>query len=233
MTHIGILLCDDHRPYAIKRFGTYDNHFKAMLAEEEQAQQKCSVWRCFEGNFPVSAKQCDSWIISGSKWGVYDSDSWIKTLRAFIQNLDEIKTNVVGICFGHQIIHDALGGQVAKSEKGWGIGAYPVKVYEQLGSIAPGDSLKLLAIHQDQVQSMAYGFTHIAGCSFTPYAITRKGSHILTFQAHPEFNDGFYQDLCENIREKLGREALKKVKATRGQPDDRQIIRQVIRDFLL
>ena len=232
MAHIGILLCDEHRPDAVAQFGTYDNNFKMMLNGHEQVEWQYTVWRCFEGVFPTSTDECDGWIISGSKWGVYDPDIWIKKLKGFIHALDEVKAKVVGVCFGHQIIHAALGGKVAKSEKGWGVGAYAINVYEPLGLIVSGQTLRVLAIHQDQVQKMAPDFTLVAGCAFTPFAITKKNKNILTFQSHPEFEEDFYQGLCENIRGKLGEEAMQTVRAGIGQSDDRDIVRQVIRFFL-
>ena len=163
MTHIGILLCDEHYPEAVEKYGTYDVDFKMMLAGEGGDEWIYSIWRCHEGEFPDSVLTCDAWIISGSKWGAYDSDSWIAQLKDFIRELDEASSKILGVCFGHQVIHSALGGIVEKSERGWGLGAYPISLYEHLGDLSPGLELRLLAMHQDQVQTMADGFALVAG----------------------------------------------------------------------
>lgn len=232
MTHIGILLCDEHYPEAIKKFGSYEHDFKKMFSEDDPMAWRFSVWRCHEGELPDSVKLCDAWIISGSKQGAYDPEPWISNLKSFISSLNDSNAKTVGVCFGHQIIHEALGGKVEKSEKGWGLGAYSITTYDTLGNIASGQTLKLLAIHQDQVQEMAKGFTLVGGCPFTPFAITKKNTYILTFQSHPEFEHNFYKWLCVKIKNKIGNDAFQTAKASFDIPDDRHAVRAVIRNFL-
>ena len=232
MIHVGILLCDEHVPEAVEQFGTYDTDFKRMLSADESEQWRYSVWRCYEGEFPLSTTECSAWIISGSRQGVYDENSWIHKLKIFINDLDQAEAKLIGVCFGHQIIHEALGGKVTLSGKGWGVGAYPVRLYEPLGSIAPGQEIKVLAVHKDQVQKMAPDFILIGGCPFTPFAITRKGEHIMTFQAHPEFEDDFYQGVCERLAEELDEATLQRLKVKQGVPDERELVRHEIREFL-
>ncbi len=232
MIKIGILLCDEHYPEAVERYGTYDVDFKNMLGGDQEIDWHYRIWRCYEGGFPDSVKDCDAWIISGSQWGAYDPEPWIKDLKCFIRRLDQAGSRVLGVCFGHQVIHSALGGQVKKAEQGWGLGAYPIELYANLGSIPSGTSLRLLAMHQDQVIAMADGFALIGGAGFCPHAITRKSSNILTFQAHPEFEDGFYRGLCEHIRGKADDDAIDYAISQLGKPDDRELVRQFIRDFM-
>ena len=55
-------------------------------------------------------------------------------------------------------------------------------------------------MHQDQVSEPANGFSIIAGSLFCPHAITAKDNHILTIQAHPEFEPDFFIQLCERLR---------------------------------
>ncbi len=232
MTHIGILLCDEHYPEAVEKYGTYDVDFKSMLSGEGESDFSYSVWRCYRGEFPEAVTLCDAWIISGSKWGAYDPDEWIQKLKTFIRLVDQAHVRLLGICFGHQIIHAALGGEVHKSSKGWGLGAYPITLYGNLNSIPRGTALRLLAMHQDQVSTMADDFMLLGGSDFCPYAITRKSQHIMTFQAHPEFEDGFYRGLCELVREDVGDEAIDRAIKALGQVDDRELVRHVIQEFL-
>lgn len=67
-------------------------------------------------------------VITGSPAGVYEDHAWLPPLRAFIRSAYAAKTPMLGICFGHQIMADALGGDVQKSQKGWGLGRHVYRV---------------------------------------------------------------------------------------------------------
>ncbi|OZG70097.1 hypothetical protein BTA51_27850 [Hahella sp. CCB-MM4] len=233
MKKLGILLCDEHRPELIEKYGTYDQDFIQMLEALAPGRFEYQAWRCHENEFPESLDCADAWIISGSKWGAYDPDPWIGELKAFIEQLDREQMPTLGVCFGHQVIHSALGGHVAKSEKGWGLGAYPVTVRQSFGNFSEGESIRVLSMHQDQVQTPAPGFDPIAHSEFCPYPITFKNGHILTFQSHPEFVDELFIDLCHKIREKAGHELIEQTLAGVGQEDDRHQVRRLVVDFLL
>src|SRR6185437_2934154 len=58
-------------------------------------------------------------LLPGSAAGVYDDHAWLTPLRHFIRGAYAARTPMVGVCFGHQIMADALGGDVRKSEQGW------------------------------------------------------------------------------------------------------------------
>jgi GMP synthase (glutamine-hydrolysing) len=94
---------------------------------------------------------------------------------------------LVGICFGHQIIAQALGGKVEKSDKGWAVG-HQTYFY--------GDTpIGANAWHQDQVVALPEGADVIAGNDFCEYAALSYGGRILTMQPHPEFTDEFVEGM--------------------------------------
>ena len=229
---VGILLGDDYYPEAIERFGHYDDAFKLILAQVPALQFQ--TWRCHLGEFPTQPSDCDVWLISGSKWSVYEDYPWIAQLMTFIQAIDAAGKGLIGICFGHQIIHYALGGIVEKSAKGWGLGIYPIQVKNNYLDLQQGDTLRLIAMHQDQVEQPAKGFSSIAGSNFCPHAITAKKSQILTLQAHPEFEPDFFIQLCERVRPDAGdkrvNQAQSDVQLEGGA--DRNKINRMIQQFI-
>ena len=65
----------------------------------------------------------DAWIITGSAYSVLDSDNWISLLKEKIKYAFNNEIPILGICFGHQIISQALGGEVKKNHLGWELGS--------------------------------------------------------------------------------------------------------------
>ena len=66
---------------------------------------------------PASPAQADAWLVTGSRHGVYDALPWIEPLKAFLRACVAARIPVVGVCFGHQILAEALGGRAVKSDK--------------------------------------------------------------------------------------------------------------------
>ena len=120
----------------------------------------------------------------------------MRTLKAFLRQAVEERVPVVGICFGHQILADAMGGRVEKSDRGWGVVIHHYSVRRPLPFMdgAP-ESFSLQAMHQDQVVGLPPGAEVIAGSEFCPYGALAYGDDALSFQAHPEFGDDFVREL--------------------------------------
>ena len=140
-------------------------------------------------------------LITGSSAGVYDAFDWIAPLEDFVRAAHDNKVPMVGVCFGHQLIAQALGGTVRKSEKGWGIGRH---VYD----LAPGNAviegarIALACSHQDQVIAPPAGARTILSSDFTPHAGLLYGDTTLSVQPHPEFSVGYALACCEVVHSK-------------------------------
>jgi GMP synthase-like glutamine amidotransferase len=141
-------------------------------------------------------------LITGSSAGVYDGFEWIAPLEEFVRMAHQRKVPMVGVCFGHQLIAQALGGTARKSEKGWGLGRHVYDVAVGNGLI-DGRHIALACSHQDQVITPPAGATTILSSDFTPHAgLLYAGGTTLSVQAHPEFSIGFALACCEMVRSK-------------------------------
>jgi GMP synthase-like glutamine amidotransferase len=141
-------------------------------------------------------------LITGSSAGVYDGFEWIAPLEEFVRMAHQSKVPMVGVCFGHQLIAQALGGTARKSEKGWGLGRHVYDVAVGNGLI-DGRHIALACSHQDQVITPPAGATTILSSDFTPHAgLLYAGGTTLSVQAHPEFSIGFALACCEMVRSK-------------------------------
>ncbi len=151
-----------------------------------------------DGEFPASPAECDLWVITGSRFGVYEGHDWIAPLEEFIRICHDSKRPMVGICFGHQIIAQALGGVVRKSAKGWGIGVHdytPVNWPAALGR-AP-ERIALQSWHQDQIEDLPDAAWRIATSEFCENAALWYPGFALTFQGHPEFPADYVRALID------------------------------------
>lgn len=184
------------------RFGPYDRMFHRMFAGENFAFETV---RLSEGQPLPDPAELDAVLVTGSSAGVYDTHyPWMEPLRAFIRAAYATKTPMLGICFGHQIMADALGGDVRKSEKGWGLGRHVYEVRSRPPAI--GGELPEFAIacsHQDQVIVAPEDAEVFLSSEFTPNAgLAYRNGAALSLQPHPEFEDDYTIALAEMRRGK-------------------------------
>ena len=146
-------------------------------------------YRVTEGQFPSNG-DCEAYLITGSPKGVYDKEAWIARLGDFIRETHAQQRKLVGICFGHQILAHALGGQAEKSEKGWGIGLQSLPITGEEPWMSPAlPQGAFYYCHQDQVTRLPEGAKLLAGSKFCPNGMFAIGDLVLGLQAHPEFTD--------------------------------------------
>ncbi|WP_406828302.1 glutamine amidotransferase-related protein [Microbulbifer sp. ARAS458-1] len=209
---IGVLKTDDVRPQLVDEFGEYPEMFAALLQREDPSLEFVT-YEVQHGQYPQDIDEVDAYLMTGSKTGVYDDQPWIAPLMAFVQELHHREKPTLGICFGHQLIAQALGGEARKSEKGWGVGVHSYEVQETPGwMLEPQENFSLLVSHQDQVVALPPKTKVIASSDFCPYAMLQVGEHMLTMQAHPEFTKPYSKGLMELRQEVFGADMVEKGK---------------------
>ncbi|MGB0360530.1 MAG: glutamine amidotransferase-related protein [Endozoicomonas sp.] len=230
--NIGLLLCDDVHPKLRKDYGNYTEMFSALL-KKQSPDIELLPWRLIDMEFPSSIDECDGWIISGSKNSVNDDLPWIPPLEAFIRVLFEQKKKLVGICFGHQIIAKALGGQVEKARQGWGVGISDNQVYSHPSWMKPDrNDFKLLVSHQDQVMEMPEMGSIIAGSNFCPAYMIQYDNCLLGIQGHPEFSPEFSKSLIELRRRLIGEQTSEAGLKSLSEKHEGDLVAQWILQFL-
>ncbi len=182
---IGILQTGTSPEELKPRHGDYDDLFRRMLGGRGFS---LTTYPVLDGVLPDDVHDADGWLITGSRFGVYEEHDWIPPLEAFIRDAFAAAVPIVGICFGHQILAQALGGTVKKFDGGWSVGA---ATYESEN----GAQETMLAWHQDQVTRIPAEAKVIGSSDFCANAILAYGNKALTVQPHPEFTPEFLTDL--------------------------------------
>ena len=194
---IGILEAGLLRELMADRFVPYPMKFERFLglAGRELEFETVSVVR---GEMPSSIDACDGWLITGSAHGVYDELDWIAPLENFIRELAQSEVPLIGVCFGHQIIAQALGGKVVKSSKGWGVGLHQYRIDQRRDWMdAFPQQVGIYAFHQDQVVECPPSAQVFSSSDFCPFAGLSYGNSIISVQAHPEFNEAYETALLD------------------------------------
>ena len=91
------------------KHGDYPGMFKRLLRLADPGLD-FNVYHVTEGQIPDRPDECDAWLITGSRHGVYDPLPWIEPLKRFLKRAYDANVPIVGICFGHQILAEVLGG---------------------------------------------------------------------------------------------------------------------------
>ena len=185
-----------------------------------------------EGRFPVSVRDCDGWICSPSRMSTYDPVDWLRDAEQLLRELVHTETPYVGICFGHQLLAQALGGTVERSLNGWGIGVQEYRVRASRPWMQPAqDRFSLLASHQDQVTLMPAGGELLFDADYCPIGGFAIGERAWTLQIHPEFVSPLADHLLAGRIELIGAEPVAVARASLEQRLDRELVAQWIQNF--
>jgi GMP synthase-like glutamine amidotransferase len=192
-------------------FGDYPEMFAALL-QAQDASLKVRTYDLIFGQLPEDIHTCDAYIITGSRFGVYEDIPWIHEAKKLVKRIYDAKIPTIGICFGHQLIASALGGDVIKAEnKGHALGVQTWEIVDQPEWMDNSSltTLSLNASHQDQVIKLPKGGKLFAGSDFCPIAGFQIDS-MLTFQGHPEFDRAYTEYLVKKHESKLDSVTLEK-----------------------
>jgi GMP synthase-like glutamine amidotransferase len=175
-----------------ERFGDYP----AMVAQLLGDGFEIRTYDVQARELPDSPSAEAAYLITGSPAGIYDPLPWIDPLLDFIRSAHDKK--MVGICFGHQAMAEALGGRVEKSNKGWGAGLHRYTVVHGEPWMDGSGTIAAPASHQDQVVVQPPSTQVVAASEFTPLAaLAWTDRPAISFQFHPEFSPEFAKALIE------------------------------------
>jgi len=199
MYRLGLIACDVVPDELRDRFDDYPVMFEKAIGSTS-ANVQWQVYRAYREELPNSVDECDGYITTGARSAAFDAEPWIRSLEQFIVSLVGSDRPLVGVCFGHQVIAQALGGKVAKSDRGWGIGLRHYRTAENLDN----DWMRPRAVeftvpvcHQDQVIELPRQAQILASSAHCENFMVQFNNTMLGFQGHPEFDKDYIHTVLD------------------------------------
>ena len=233
MLRIAILQTGHNNPNLPKTLREYPQMFRDLLLPlAPDGALELTNFAVVDGIFPENVTDFDGYIITGSRHGVYEDLPFIAPLMQFIRDCYALKIPQIGICFGHQALAQALGGQVIKSDKGWGVGIRKVDVVETTNWMSKeNDTLDLIYVHQDQVIALPDDAVLLAGDAFCPNAAYAIGSHVFSVQGHPEFDKDYVHELLAIRGDDMGEAVSQTASASLSGDHEGTLVGKWMYDF--
>lgn len=221
MKRIGLLLVGHIDAGSLHVGGDYPELYTELLAPLDI---ELVTYRCDEGQLPESVREQDGWMCSPSRLSVYDDIAWLRDVEQLLRDMVATETPYVGICFGHQLMAQALGAEVRKADYGWGIGAKHYEIVEPQSWMDSSDDIVLAASHQDQVQQLPSEARLLARSDYCPIGGMLIGERAWTLQVHPEFSPSLADSLLATRLGLFGEEKASAARATLTEPLHQQRI---------
>lgn len=197
-------------PALAKQLGDFDAWTAAGL---EGMSVPIAVWDVELGAALPNPEQCAGVVITGSHAMVTDSLPWSVAIENWIPSLLNANIPLLGICYGHQLLARAAGGEVGYHPQGKEIGTVavellPVALQDPLFQTLP-DQFRAHATHAQTVLGLPPGATRLAGNSFEPNHAFTLGGCAWGVQFHPEYSAdimrGYIQAQASSL-EKAGKD---------------------------
>jgi GMP synthase (glutamine-hydrolysing) len=146
-------------------------------------------------------------VITGSHDMVTERQPWSERAAAWLPGLVERGIPTLGICYGHQLLAHALGGEVGDNPNGREFGTVNVELEAPaaddllLGGLPP--SLPVLVCHTQSALTLPAGARRLAHGSREANQAFVVGEAAWGVQFHPEFDAEVVTTYIEHYAERL------------------------------
>lgn len=191
-----------------------------------------TVVRPFLGEVLPDPKKIGMALITGSWAMVSDREPWSEHTAGWIRSAMDADTPLLGVCYGHQLIAHALGGEVNDHPDGVEMGVQQIELCstakaEPLLCNVPSQFEAMLA-HKQSVLSLPSGARVLARSAHDPHQIVRYSPQVMSFQFHPEVGPDLMA-ACVHSSVAVDDEAAEQVLNELCQtPVARQLLRDVV-----
>ncbi|HZS38747.1 MAG TPA: gamma-glutamyl-gamma-aminobutyrate hydrolase family protein [Polyangia bacterium] len=226
-------------PRLVEHIGDYERWFSRVLGD-------CAleIHRAFEAPRHRLAGY-DGLVISGSPRSLVEPEPWMDDAAAFVRAADDAGVPVLGVCFGHQLIGYAYGGEVRKNPNGWEVGTVEVELTDEgaRDALFAGlpRRLRVNQSHRDEVGALGPRLRRLAHGAHTGNQALAAGEHVRGVQFHPEMDGAVIRHLMAHRRAILDEDATCRGRAfcldtllsrAADTPDAERVLRNFVAGFV-
>lgn len=187
--------------------GDYEDWIAAGMGLEPA---EYTVVAAYRGEPLPGVEEFSGVVITGSGAMVTDSDPWIEATAAWLREAVAANIPVLGICFGHQLLAHALGGEVNYNPAGVEVGSVTVTLQPEaqddpLLSALPAEFVAQLT-HRQSVRRLPAQAQHLARSKLEPHQAFAYGDSAWGIQFHPEFDEAIVRHFIDFYRDQLQQE---------------------------
>lgn len=216
----------------IKRFGNFDAMFLRTAGLSPADVRVVNVHR---GETPESASSYSAAIVTGSPAMVTDNLPWSVAAGEWLARALDAGLPLFCVCYGHQLLAQALGGEVDYHPEGGEVGSYDVTLTEAgarhpLFRDMPATFGANLA-HSQSVTRLPAGALLLAGSALDPNQAAAYGDRSVSMQFHPEFDAAItdaYLDLYSRYKPELADHYQALKRHTRESPEAAGLLRRFL-----
>lgn len=156
---------------------------------------QASVVAVYRGQTPLPPAAYRAALITGSPAMVTDHQPWSEAAAAWLREAVAAGLPIFGVCYGHQLLAYALGGDVDYNPAGRSLGTRAVERTgeDPLTAGLPG-RFPAQMMHSQIVTRAPAGSTVLARASHDPYQMLRYAPGVYSSQFHPEFGTDFMRE---------------------------------------
>lgn len=224
-------------PLVKERHGDFDSHFRAAIGDAWTGPWATLDARDLSAKLPAPG-ELSGVIVTGSSSSVTDrlAEPWMPRLEGWLRGAVKDEVPLLGVCFGHQILASALGGEVRKNPLGRAIGSRVVRrvVDDPLLEGLP-EAFEVNVSHRDHVAVPPPGTTKLVTADHDDLHAFSAGPVARAVQFHPEFSDEIVRGYIEQRMDILRGEGFDPERLHRDVvdvPHARRLLRNFVTNFV-
>ncbi len=184
-----LLKCGSGNPAVVARFGDYESFFIRALGGDPA---RFTVVAPYKGEPLPDPSRHSAVLATGSAFSVTEKRPWMAETAEYLLSAGEKRVPVLGVCFGHQLLCEALGAPVQKSPKGREFGTVSLELTDE-GRRDPifaglAARIEVQASHEDEASLLPAGARLLAGNGHSAVQAIAFGDFVRGVQFHPEWH---------------------------------------------